>query len=363
MKKVGIITFHASHNYGSMLQAYALQQTVIALGHECQIINLRTATQKKMYNPLFMKKNWVKKLGIIRYPLLTINDIRKHWLFEKFMKENYFLTSRVYCSSEELKNESFDFDCYISGSDQIWNTGCQDFSTAYYLDFVKKGKRVAYAPSMGPCPEQGKDIFNKFISESLSRYDAISVREQGTATRIKQITDKNIEIAADPTLLLSSSKWANLAGSSPIVRGKYILLYTPCYEHYKELYVEAARFAEKCDMKVICTLPDGYRDWHRNRYFEYFIAVGPLEFLNLIKNANYVLCGSFHAVVFSLLFYKPFYAYKGMEDCRISHLLEMTGLEESAEIIEDASTFDFTHIHEKINSFVEVSRQVLMSLF
>lgn len=50
--KVGILTFHASHNYGSMLQAYALQQTVLKLGHECEIINLRTAVQKSMYKGL-----------------------------------------------------------------------------------------------------------------------------------------------------------------------------------------------------------------------------------------------------------------------------------------------------------------------
>lgn len=359
--KVGIITFHASHNYGSMLQAYALQQTVLALGHDCRIINFRTAKQKKMYNPLFMKKKWVKSLDVLRHPLLTVKDIRKHSLFEKFMRDNFILTPREYGSVAELGKESFDFDCYISGSDQIWNSVCPDFSTAYYLDFVRNGKRIAYAPSMGPYPEQGEADFSRFVSGSLSRYDAISVREPGTAAYIRSLTDREVTVAADPTLLLSASRWSAVAGDSPIVRGKYVLLYTPWYEYYPELYAEAARFARQHGLKVICTLPDGYREWHGNPNFRFFISVGPAEFLNLIKHASYVLCGSFHAVVFSLLFQRPFYAFRGMDDSRVSHLLELTGMEECAAEIRDAESFDFSHVGERIRPFVETSQHFLSS--
>ena len=44
--KIGILTFHASHNYGSMLQAYALLHVIMGMGHDCKIINLRTDVQK-----------------------------------------------------------------------------------------------------------------------------------------------------------------------------------------------------------------------------------------------------------------------------------------------------------------------------
>lgn len=49
--KIGIITFHASHNYGSMLQAYALQQTVLGMGLDCEIINFRTNIQTEHFKP------------------------------------------------------------------------------------------------------------------------------------------------------------------------------------------------------------------------------------------------------------------------------------------------------------------------
>lgn len=46
---IGIITFHASFNYGSMLQAYALQTFLTKQGHKVEIVNYRTLRQKKGY--------------------------------------------------------------------------------------------------------------------------------------------------------------------------------------------------------------------------------------------------------------------------------------------------------------------------
>lgn len=357
--KVGIITFHASHNYGSMLQAYALQQTVISLGHECEIINLRTPIQANIFKPFYKQNGWLKKLKAIRYPFLAIHDRHKHILFENFLEQNYILSANTYTSTAELRQANLKYDCYISGSDQIWNTSCADFSSAYYLDFVKKGIRVAYAPSMGPTPDQVKESFNRFISECLSRYNFISVREPGTGEKVKQITGKNVNITADPTLLLSQSQWFSMAKEEPIFKGDYLLLYTPWYFNYKELYAEAARLAEKKKMQVICTLPEGYRYWHKNPLFKYYTAVGPIEFLNLIKYSKSVLCGSFHAVVFSLIFGKSFYAYKGMDDSRISHLLKLTGLKQCAESPKSIDILDFTNAYEKLKPFIESSRQFL----
>ena len=178
MKKVGIITFHASHNYGSMLQAYALQQVVLSLGHECEIINFRTKAQKKFYLPFFLHEGWAIKLKAIRYPRLAIDSIRKYWNFENFLKEKYTLSLRTYASSEELKEDVLDYDCYISGSDQIWNTSCCDFRTSYFLDFVIKGKRIAYAPSMGHMPfMQTSPQMYSFIKKSLLCYNNVSDRK------------------------------------------------------------------------------------------------------------------------------------------------------------------------------------------
>ena len=48
--RIGIITFHAAFNYGSMLQAYALQTFLEKKGHQVEIINFRPEIQKKTYS-------------------------------------------------------------------------------------------------------------------------------------------------------------------------------------------------------------------------------------------------------------------------------------------------------------------------
>ena len=336
--KVGIITFHASHNYGSMLQAYALQQTVLRLGHECEIINLRTSIQKRYYLPFLLQPGKRKKAKAIIHPILAIDDVRKYWKFEKFLKDKYILSPRTYSTAEALKEDCLDYDFFISGSDQIWNTICIDFMTSYFLDFVKTGKRIAYAPSMGGVPHISIDEkFFPFIRENIKKYDAISVREEATLARIKEIMgdsdDLDISIAADPTLLLDRKDWLDFIGEKAIIDDDYILLYTPWYANWmmKPVYERAIELARQHNLKVVCTLPDATNLYGRIKGFKYYTAVGPLEFLNLMRHARYVVSASFHAVVFSILFDKPFYAYDGMKDGRISNLLKIAGLEKYAE--------------------------------
>lgn len=359
--KVGIITFHASHNYGSMLQAYALQQTVLSLGHECEIINLRTAAQKSFYKPFFKLPGFRKKIKALVYPKLAFDDYRKHRLFEYFLQKNLILTDEEYHSATELAAARLDFDAYISGSDQIWNTKCFDHASSYFLDFVKSGKRVAYAPSMGPQPElEVADKFTSAIKEYLRHYSTVSVREKRTADKVRKICGIDPQVVADPTLLLSQEEWSEFAGNKPLIDGKYILLYTPWYDNYTALYEQAAAVAAKSNLPIVCTIPDAYKTWHRNPYFKYFTAVGPSEFVNLIKHSQAVLCGSFHAVVFSILFGKPFYAYKGIADSRISQLLDITRLDNMGPLNpQSIINHRLCYNRNELGCFIEKSRTFL----
>lgn len=361
MKSVGIITFHASHNYGSMLQAYALQQTVRSLGFDCRIINLRTPVQKRMYRPFYRQAGPVWKIVALRYPLLALAERRKHRLFERFMREHYSMTETEYSDAGQLRRNPPTFDYYISGSDQIWNTMCVDFSKSYFLDFVKSGKRIAYAPSMGGKIERTHENYGEFISECLARYDSISVREPGTARRVKQICGIEAAVTVDPTLLLPGADWNTLAGERPLVEGDYLLLYNPWpSDDNFESYAQALSVAGEKGVKVVCTMPNAYRRWSRFSNFKFFTAVGPSEFLNLIRFSKYVVCGSFHAVVFSLVFAKPFYACNGMTDSRISNLLEMTGLQRCADKLDERGTFDFPQIHARLKPYIDSSRRFLI---
>ena len=108
MKKVGIITFHAAHNYGSMLQAYALQKVILALGYDCQIINFRPITQKEMYKPIFMVGTlYGRCVRFIIQCTYALDILRKKWLFENFLKKELILSSKEYTTLEDLKNADF----------------------------------------------------------------------------------------------------------------------------------------------------------------------------------------------------------------------------------------------------------------
>ena len=288
-----------------MLQAYALQQTILGMGMKCEIINLRTPRQRKMYSR-HIHRSWLKRLRLtLRYPGCQDMHGRKYRLFEDF------------------------YDAYISGSDQIWNTSCYDFDWSYFLPFVSGKPKIAYAPSMGPVPD--KEVENKNarrIKELLAGYDRITVRERGTAQRLESLTGNTYPLAMDPTMLLPASRWEEMAGDRPLAgKDPYMFFYTPWYR--KEIYQLAKDMSERLGLKAVVSQvsKDILRDWGNDSSFRFLAAAGPREFLNYCRHAEMIVGGSFHLAVFSILFKLPFLTYDGMNDSRISSLLTLTGLE------------------------------------
>ena len=150
MNKVGIITFHGAHNYGSALQVYALQKVITdKLYYPCEIIDFRTEAQKDQYRPLTKRKGVKYFLKNLYFLLYYTERKKKYDLFEEFISEYLKLSDVQYDTEEKLERSDLSYSHYISGSDQIWNTVPNDASMMYFLPFVKKGKKIAYAPSFG----------------------------------------------------------------------------------------------------------------------------------------------------------------------------------------------------------------------
>lgn len=328
MKKVGIITFHASHNYGSMLQAYALQQTILSFGYDCEIINYRNDAQKEMYKPIFMSGTlYGRCVRFIIQSAYVYGILKKHRLFEDFLKKNLKLSTKEYNTLEDLEKADFDYDYYISGSDQIWNVVANDFSYAYFLPFVKYGKRIAYAPSIGP----GLTIMTHSdkwkISDYLGRFDAVSIREQAGVRYIANLCNKPVETVLDPTLLIDIGIYDKLIDKKPLIKGEYIFIYSPNFNNgvYEMAYALGKKYNKKIILSQGLRFKEEMLKWGRK--FKIYAGVGPKEFLNLCKNASMICCDSFHAVVFSILFRKCFFVLEGMSDNRISNLLRITHLQ------------------------------------
>lgn len=360
MKKVAVITFHRAHNFGSVLQTYALQECVKSLNGEYQkdieyqVIDLFTEKQEQLYS-VFKKndcaKNIIKNILALRY---RKELQKKHDKFDYFLEINFSLTQR-YKNDEELNDNPPNADYYISGSDQIWNIRALDFSLSYYLDFVKNGKRISYSASFGPLEIDWNQYDENIISKCLKRYNSISVRENGSAENIQKLIGQSADIHVDPTLLLKKEQWRKIQSDATHDFGKYILLY--CLEPSKKQLRLADAISGKLGLPIVVLKYNNKNDIF-NSYIKKYDS-GPEDFLAYIDHAALVLSSSFHGTVFSIIYHKPFYVFDGMKDNRISTMLTKMNMEErSLEDFEDTERVDLLPPDsEKIEEVLEHERE------
>lgn len=350
--KIGILTFHAAHNYGSMLQNYALQQVLFKMGHNVETINLRTSMQKEMYDyfkPVWQLMDKKRVLYTILYLPWVKQLKKKHNLFEHFLSNKLFLSKEI--NNFDALGELPKYDAYIIGSDQCWNMTAKDFDWSYFLGFTPEDSvRISYAISMGPKPAIVSEICKDQLPDVktlLQRFDGISVRDKDTKEVVDLITKDSAQssIHIDPTLLLTKEDWNTIIPNDSIVKGEYIFFYNPYW--VESAYEQARELGRITGLPVVTSNPNIRGNLQYNKFKKVF-EVGPVEFLNLVKNAEYVIGRSFHLMVFCILLNKRFIAVEGMGDSRINQLLQMTHLENCAtedgnvsEVIERLSSIDF----------------------
>lgn len=328
---IGILTFHRAYNYGSALQAYALNRTLNSDGRKAETIDFRSADQDKMYeifNRVTSANDILRNiLSLVKYSELK----RKKKRFDSFINHELKIREPSIYNEEELEKLNGAYDYFVCGSDQIWNTYCHDFSKAYMLDFVKdKSKCVAYAPSIGLSELNDSD--RKLFSELLNGFKAISVREKQGAELIRPLLKQEVSVMPDPTVLLNADEWSKAA--SPLeIKGRYILGYyigdVPGMRDF------ALQLSKKTDCRVV-VINKNIRDllYCNKKYY----SAGPKEFISLIKNAEYICTDSFHAVMFSLIFHKNFWIFadqkKQNSSSRITNILSKVGL--TQRMVQDA---------------------------
>lgn len=323
--KIGILTFHASHNFGSMLQNYALQQFLMAEGHIVETINLRIEKQKYMYNhPLRIGKSNRSiraVLGRFKDPKWVYKESKGWFMFERFLK-SYIKLTKEYHNWNEIEKDlpKLKYDAIITGGDQIWNTFCYDFDWSYFLPRdISPTKKIAYSPSFGnkiKGTNENKVLSTK-IKEYLRNFDALSIREKDASDFLKALLGKDVPIVADPTLIVNPDIYLKLIGK-PLINEPYIYYYTPSHIPDFEAENIAREIAKIHHIKIV----NSYSRFRSQSGMTERIS-GPKEFLNLVKNAQFVLGKSYHLVIFSIIFHKNFATIKGGNDARINSLLKL----------------------------------------
>ena len=343
MKKIAIITFQRTCNYGAALQCFALKKTLENLGNDVTVIDYRNKKIEKAYK-LFNGN--VKDLFFIRSKIKKIKE------FKKF-NNKYLNFSRQYTKISELVKNKENFDIYITGSDQVWNpfiaNGLEDF---YTLNFKNNAKRASYAASMGidTIPENLVEEYKN----KISNLDFISVREEKAKIELdKIIYNKDIEVVLDPTFLLNKNEWNKLKPKR-ILEDKYILIYT--VKEDINLINIAEEQAKKMNCKIVHFRKTNKK--FKNSSPINFSSVGPSDFISAINNAEMVFTNSFHGTAFSINLNKEFFCLlpKGTSS-RILSILKKLNLEDrvisSKNEFENIKPIDYDIVNKKL----EIERQ------
>ena len=302
MKKIAIITRHAVPNYGSLYQAYALQEAIKKINNEPFIVDAEYSyySADKISKDA-MKTSKYKKIPIINIISYLIKYVRysKPIKIFRIYQKKWLNLSRQYTDKEEFYKNYPKADIYMIGSDQVWNIMPDGkIESMYFLDFVKdKTKKVSYAASFGSEKKIKTELAD--ITNYLKDFDKITVREND-GLRILRENGVLGEQVLDPTLLLNINDW-NLVMENINLPNEYILLYQ--VNHNKDLCKKAAAFAKRKGMKLIRVTND-MSEIFWGEGFTYLPT--PAQFLYIIKNAKYVITDSFHGTCFCINFNKNF---------------------------------------------------------
>ena len=352
--KIGIITYHRAHNYGAVLQCYALSRKLSMLGHKVEVIDYYPTYFKAQYTS-FSKENMKRmslraKLSYIANLILTSSTRRKRAaVFNNFI-------SKLPLSNAQYTESNYNFNKYDAiffGSDQVWNpllTFGDD--KVFSGDFNKQGgKFISYAASSSP--KVYTQEYEKYFKGIIERFNSISVREKSLNDYINNIKPQTSEVVLDPVLLLDRDNWGQLAVKPSIE--DYLLIYTvPQSPKVREL---ATLIAKEKGLKIIEIRPTVSRTTSSDA----LQTVSPEEFLGYFKYASYVVTTSFHGTAFSVKFQKQFATLKlgTSADDRATNLLSSIGLTDRMvahnNLTIPQNEIDYTTVEQKLNVLIDSS--------
>ena len=337
MKSIGIITIHKINNYGSVLQAYALQKVCEDLGYKVEIIDYDFPNNFHLDNKYAAvsdtqpnEPKWIKAL-------FAKALIRQHKGIRLFVEKYQHLSAKKYHQVEDFTANPPSYDVYITGSDQLWSPRHCNGDPAFMLYFAPDNAlKISYAASIGSnaIPDELKNVY----VELLSRYKHIAVRENTGADVIRGLIGKDAKIVLDPTLLLDKNEWNKIATPRRIVKRKYILCYFLNYTFNAFPYVDdlATEIQRQTGYGIVRVARPPHKLTFNNAIYK--IGASPEDFLALVRDAEIVLTTSFHGTAFAVNYGKPVFSIvqnRNASDSRQISLMHNLGLDRQVLSVED----------------------------
>lgn len=359
MKKTLTITTARAQNYGAVLQSYALQKTIEKFGAENRIIFLKKEKPKLRKNifeflqEISKDKFKFKCIKILEYIFELYRSKHVKQRFNKFISFSEHVlkhTSEIEVLDDLPLEE---YVALITGSDQVFNTSLKpNIKNNRFLICNKKIKKYSFAAGLSSYALSKEDKL--FMEKALSKYETISVRETQAAKYLEKELKLDVQVNIDPVFNLSKIEWENMIEAKRIVSKKYILCYFLISSPYLKNVLEYLK--NKYKLPIICVQTGSVK---RIKADKYIFNAGPLEFLNLIKNAEVVVTTSFHGTAFSIIFEKDFYSVikPGYKTERFTSLLNK--LELADRIIDSNNYKNLKQIdYDKVNILLEQERKI-----
>ena len=312
--KIAILTQPLGHNYGGILQAFAMQKIIRSMGHQAYTVDFRFPStwyyQARSLTKTALNK-YIKRLpnsyGFLDRPTLQESEhIRKNLI--QFVNQNIKLTNRI-SEKRSLKDlKQYHFDAYLVGSDQVWRPKYSPDIRAFFLNFVEGRrdiKRIAYAASFGTDNWEFSRTKTRECSRLVSLFDGVSVREKGGVELCRRYLHVNAHHVVDPTLLLGLDDYLGLIGSSQNKAvGEQIATYILDDSDQKDRIV--ASFSNYMGLPFSAIIPKKHFRRNQNEHIDEYVMPGIDEWLHRFKTASFIITDSFHGAVFSIIFEKPF---------------------------------------------------------
>lgn len=323
MKKLGICACYQHKNYGSQLQSYATTVELARRNIDFEIIRYKKKTTPlllikslpRLLNPIFINDRIIetsqKKMMLKLHPQLAQDNAVRNAAFDKFSQSRFKKLSPVYYGYEQLKEQSKKYTAVMVGSDQLWSPSGIT-SNFYNLMFADNNTvKISYATSFGV--SQINPRYHKIYNTFLNRLNFISVRENSGKKIVEELSSNKAEVVCDPVILLDAEQWLKEIPNKRLYDEPYIFAY---FLGKSAEYRDAVtKFAKQKGLKIV-TEPhmDSYNKADEN-FGDYTpFDIGPAEFVNLIRNAEYVFTDSFHGSVFSMLYQKHFLVFNRYSD-------------------------------------------------
>lgn len=358
MKKVILVTWNGSANYGTNLQAFALYTKIRSMGYDCYMLSpfnyCRLNLVGYVRRLVRLILNAIKSGLLRRRSQCEVNPLKMERIRE--FVENSFIYHPKVRTRGQYRSLLATTHCFLTGSDQIWN-GYNNFLPFYFLDFADgSATKASYASSIGTA-----DIPADYLSqykELLLRFDHLAMREKQGAKAVGDLIGRDVRWVLDPTFLLSSTEWSAFSEQAQPIDGVGDEPYIFCYfvgdnpDYWKKVD------AIKKKLEILRTVIVPLEKEHFNSEGLIVDSAGPHEFVWLLENASYVCTDSFHATALCINFKKEFSEFIRFEDgdarsqnSRIYELLERYGLSDrihSVEKVEVCSSIDYDTVYSSM---------------